>query len=141
MSVEHFTSVYTELPPHILDKLVIKANFQRIADKIPDDFEGCIIWRDPKKLGLGGYPYVRIQELKNSYKRGVHQVLALKKAGRLGLNEGEEVSHLCDQKLCINEKHVCIETHTLNTSRDDCHKPRPNFHQNCPHYPACIRNQ
>ena len=132
------SSVYDELTPYELFRLETKLKFY--WDRAPvspvrphcveNNFDVCPIF---------GYPRVRVYSNYEELKRGAHQVVALMKFGRYCLKEGEEVSHLCDNKLCIRPAHIHIESKQENLSRKGCFKLATIDTPCNKHHPPCIK--
>jgi hypothetical protein len=49
-----------------------------------------------------------------------------------------EASHLCGKHDCINPKHLHLEDHLTNQSRDCCHRYGWKKGYFCPHDPPCL---
>lgn len=93
----------------------------------------CILW---KSYTARDYPVVRYQKDYKVVQRGAHQVVAFATHGVRKLEEGEEVSHLCGNELCIRPDHITLESHKINMERINCHS----LNKPCTvHIPACLR--
>ena len=79
--------------------------------------------------------------------------VSLRAVGRLNreLNKGEQASHLCHQRTCINPQHIVLEGVKYNNSRKGCLGPSVAFEcckcserhvlNLCKHTPPCIMSQ
>ena len=88
--------------------------------------------------------YVRLQVAISKEGRQIKQAVSLHRAIHYihtgeQCGPGEDCSHLCNQPLCTNHLHLCIEPHDVNVSRIYC-RLFGNLYahvHNCLHIPKC----
>lgn len=85
----------------------------------------------------GQYSHVRFSKNDHNTSRGVHHIVAFEKYNVKKLIKGNDVSHLCGNKMCALKEHLVIEPHGVNISRSrTCH--RAGYSGPCVHSPKCI---
>ncbi len=136
----------------------VTSTWEWLEDKLDKKHWGC--WNSPTGLAgsrlnnsSSGYPQVSVKEsvdasdmlttrgvrkrqFKDS-KPGVRVLchhLALVASNRPLPTRGEDVSHLCHNRLCCNPDHLIVELHGLNMKRQNC---LCTVLYQCPHPSAC----
>lgn len=91
--------------------------------------ETCIIW----KGSLDRYGYARMTWKSKAYR--VHRLTYMVFHQVCEIDTDKEVSHLCHTKDCVNPRHLVLENHHINMSRQECLLAK-----NClkSHTPNCI---
>lgn len=142
MSLRHFkmaaaSNFWMKLERHMLKKSYIETQGGRVHIE-----DCCKVW-----VGCcdkHGYGRKRIKWPDGSSSvEGVHRVaymlehrLLKDQVDRLSAAGVVEVSHICNNKLCINARHLVLETHEENMSRNHCFARHGIFA--CWHLPACL---
>ena len=77
-----------------------------------------LIWLGAKSSN--GYVMIRVKlggELEPSKVIGVHRLMAMRQLGTVVLPADLQVSHLCQNKMCVNKEHICLNTDSINQQR------------------------
>jgi len=120
-----FTQQITE---DALFKLLHPQKLDRMMKKIAssasskDPLTGCKIWTG--KPTKNGYARTRTCDKEEKVPSTVFYVhrLVKKDSDRKTLLAGKDVSHLCHNRLCVNPKHLTVETRKQNNERKVCLK-------------------
>jgi hypothetical protein len=119
---------------------------------VPEDRDNPLVcWRHtlaPTKEE--GYAQVMMGD----HRKVLAHHLALRAVGRLNVLEvGQDVSHLCGDRTCINPNHLVVEESVVNQSRKGCAGPnvrvvKPGDDDSeafyiclCAHMPPCIKSK
>ena len=105
----------------------------------------CLLWKGRSRDSTGRYGRVCLtypgegmpKSVQTSVSRAVY-VLEHRLPDLLRNSEAGDVSHLCTNQLCINPRHLTLETRAANCQRRACHQGR---NMACVCVPPCMHMQ
>lgn len=111
----------------------------KISRKTVATSGGCVKWTGAKNSRGYGRIVVTKAEGGDGSVAGPHRLAYFLKSDLPYLQTHKHVSHLCNDKLCVNVAHLSYEESVVNQQRKNCFD-----HDRCtghPGYPKCLTKQ
>lgn len=112
-----------EFPKPYIDKQRTNIEFKLSQESYAVRSRGCLVWkrcRDPKKYPsvTWTHPNTALTHRRSTF--GLHTVIFFIFTGKV-TSPGQDISHLCGNRHCVEIQHLSLESHALNVKRTDCH--------------------
>lgn len=87
------------------------------AHSVPKECTGCRIWQ--KSVSSSGYPQIKVTVHSWGGKpQSVHRLVYFLSGGEI--TPGDQISHLCHNRLCVEVTHLSSEPPAINSQRNNC---------------------
>ncbi|KAI8487210.1 hypothetical protein Bbelb_350080 [Branchiostoma belcheri] len=88
---------------------------RRITKKTFVTADGCLIWTGARTIS--GYGKIKVTCCGREQTLRVHRALYFLHTDLQSMDTKKQVSHLCNEKLCVNTGHLSLEDNVINMQR------------------------
>ncbi|KAI8486496.1 hypothetical protein Bbelb_357310 [Branchiostoma belcheri] len=105
--------------PSVTEEATIR---RRITKKTFVTANGCLIWTGARTTS--GYGKIKVTCCGREQTLRVHRALYFLETDLQSMDSTKQVSHLCNEKLCVNTAHLSLEENVVNMQRKNCFSER-----------------